>query len=931
MTNLLLSPSLEEAVSFKNWIIFINVPKEIRRFSAEPIETLVLPDLQRYRFADFPKDVVFLDLSRRSLGALEDILKRYIIRDYLANDDYEDLHALILQRHQQDHPDQDIFLKHYACELERNWERFLKPVDPMIELHTGLLTQCYNTIFEAIRGRSIIDIGSGKCFLPFFLKRVRPELEITSTDVSLEVMVNAEKFCRRDGCNIHFAEVDILDPQDPPMADTVMSCHVFEHIYDHEALLFLQNCIRMARKRVIVIAPFEKELSSRAHKQLLNEIKMKELARACGYPFHIFPINGDAYSGNECLIIDVDEGAQAGDYQGIHVLLTEAHRLESLGHISDAEEIFERIVQQYGQPGRPGNELVPRHVRQHYGMQRTGRLQDLLTKMIDSKPDLLEARLQLALHHLSHGRECNDKHEILLATKLFEGILDLWPDSPITLDRIGAHYLFMGDPRAGKFYKRLSDEYSWLDYGWIGLGRSLLRTGQTEEAAKVFEKCTSLPPTNLTETLNFKGELELAEGKVEAAVGSFERAWSGDADSAYILCPQLIEASSSRKSIIDELKDQTKKTKASLWIWYNLARLYKEDRRYSEAIEAYSEVLDIDPQTAPALRGRGECLFGLRKTNAAIEDLNRALALDPELDWAWFSLGKCLLADMKVEQAGEAFQHSIEVGRGWNEEPHAWIGVGKCNLKTGDIKTAVEALQKAMSLDSDLPEILNFRGELELAEGKVEAAVGSFKRAWSGDADSASLLCPQLIEASSSRKSIIDELKDQTKKTKASLWIWYNLARLYKEDRRYSEAIEAYSEVLDIDPQTAPALRDRGECLFELRKTNAAIEDLNRALALDPELDWAWFSLGKCLLADGKVKQAGKAFQHSIEVGRGWNEEPHAWIGVCKVSMVSGNWNLAEEALDRAHRIAPDITEIKTLHQNIQISKDSGKTPVDGC
>ena len=88
-----------------------------------------------------------------------------------------------------------------------------------------------------------------------------------------------------------------------------------------------------------------------------------------------------------------------------------------------------------------------------------------------------------------------------------------------------------------------------------------------------------------------------------------------------------------------------------------LADALRRQRRHEEAIEIYRDVLEIDPEYAPAHAGIGYALLQLKRYEEAAESLARSISLQPESP---------ANADRHVAM-GRAFQ---ELGRMETAEEH---------------------------------------------------------------------------------------------------------------------------------------------------------------------------------------------------------------------------------------------------------------------
>lgn len=80
------------------------------------------------------------------------------------------------------------------------------------------------------------------------------------------------------------------------------------------------------------------------------------------------------------------------------------------------------------------------------------------------------------------------------------------------------------------------------------------------------------------------------------------------------------------------------------------------------------------------------------------------------------------------------------------------------------------------------------------------------------------------------------------------------------EARKFREAIDAYSEAIEIFPLLFEAIDNRGLAHMDLGEWDQAIADFKYSLSKNPDGQCAFFSLGECYLKKGEVDEAAKIF-----------------------------------------------------------------------
>jgi len=132
------------------------------------------------------------------------------------------------------------------------------------------------------------------------------------------------------------------------------------------------------------------------------------------------------------------------------------------------------------------------------------------------------------------------------------------------------------------------------------------------------------------------------------------------------------------------------------------------------AIDAYSDLLDQQPNHLPALLARGRCHLEKKDYTAAVSDFRRAQNLDKRSTGALVALGDLYFARKNHDQAITFFDQAIDI-----ESNHAQARCrrGLAHYHSGRYRQAFLDLQRAYKLD---PEIPNIRRLVQMAIRKLE-------------------------------------------------------------------------------------------------------------------------------------------------------------------------------------------------------------------
>lgn len=146
-----------------------------------------------------------------------------------------------------------------------------------------------------------------------------------------------------------------------------------------------------------------------------------------------------------------------------------------------------------------------------------------------------------------------------------------------------------------------------------------------------------------------------------------------------------------------------------------------------------------------------------------------------------------------------------------------------------------------------------------------------------------------------------------------------NVGLLTKSQGRYPEALAAIDAVLELTPDDAVTLAERGYVLWKLGRLPEALADLDRALALDDQIAPAWLNRGNILFDLDRHDEAERSFARATELdpeyAKGWNH-----LGIVRQSR--GDWFAAREAFNRA--ISLDAQDTDAIYNRGTLHAEMG-------
>jgi len=161
--------------------------------------------------------------------------------------------------------------------------------------------------------------------------------------------------------------------------------------------------------------------------------------------------------------------------------------------------------------------------------------------------------------------------------------------------------------------------------------------------------------------------------------------------------------------------------------WYNKGTALVKQGKYDEAIKAYGEAIRLNPNYADAWNNKGHALGSLGKHDEAIKAYNEAIRLNPNLAKAWYNKGVALARDLgKYEEAIQCFDRAIELDPNY---AMAWDNKGNALDEQGKHNEAIQAFDEAIRLDPNYAMAWSNKGIALMALSRTAEANAAFAKA----------------------------------------------------------------------------------------------------------------------------------------------------------------------------------------------------------
>ncbi len=218
--------------------------------------------------------------------------------------------------------------------------------------------------------------------------------------------------------------------------------------------------------------------------------------------------------------------------------------------------------------------------------------------------------------------------------------------------------------------------------------------------------------------------------------------------------------------------------------------LLLKQQHYSQALQAFEEVLRMDPRNFYAWNGKGTALYNQGNYRKALDAYQRATEIDPDNAVVWVSAGLVLNRLQRYQQALVHFERALAIDPLYVA---AWNGKADAQLDLNMPEEAIASYEQALTIDPRSFQAWNGLGNTRSCLRDFAGAVDAYTRALLVNSRSAVAWCNKaeaLIRLGHNRAAL-DALHEATEMDRSYTRAWMLKADVYETLGNPQEAQKA--------------------------------------------------------------------------------------------------------------------------------------------
>jgi len=258
------------------------------------------------------------------------------------------------------------------------------------------------------------------------------------------------------------------------------------------------------------------------------------------------------------------------------------------------------------------------------------------------------------------------------------------------------------------------------------------------ERLKDYQHALALDAKNV-DALRSRAGLQVAAGRLDAALADLDRALTIDADDVptVVMRGRVLSAKQDYGAAMKSFNRAIQRNPNDASIYAHRGQVHRYQGDTQAALADYDHSLKLDPRNTIVLLLRAEVRQLRGDTAGALADVEKAMQLQPGFLPTIRLRAEILATAGKI---GEAIDSLKGLSEARPKDAELRMQLGRYYLAQGNVEGAIEAFEQVLGQDPKNWEALRLRGDAELTIGKQAEAIADYEAAVTLQADDSGLL-----------------------------------------------------------------------------------------------------------------------------------------------------------------------------------------------
>ncbi len=346
--------------------------------------------------------------------------------------------------------------------------------------------------------------------------------------------------------------------------------------------------------------------------------------------------------------------------------------------------------------------------------------------------------------------------------------------------------------------------------------------------------------------------------------------------------------------------------------------------RYPEALDAYAEAVKLNSNNVANWKKQGNILYRLEKFTEAIAIYDQALKLEPEDGEIYNLRGQALYQLQQYEAALEMQDLALSIDR---LNAQNWSDRGLTLLKLGQYYEALTAFNRVQAIEPNSIQlwqdkflVLKALKRPREAERVFREVNNNYIKLLQEQPTNGSALIAQgdffaTAQIYQKAVNVYDQALKLTPNTNSNMYqAWLAKGNALLQLGQNQQAVAALDQAIEIRPQSYRVLQAQGLAFQNQNNFQQAIAKYNQAIAINPNYAPLWRDRGLALNQQQEYSQAIESFTTANNLTE---YDATTWQGLAIAWNGKGESQKALAAVNRALEITPQNIDLWSLKGQI--------------